>query len=60
MQHAISLDGEWKLYYHNTLDGRVADFRTLPNVAGRVPGNVELDLQRAGLLPADEFRGMAT
>lgn len=60
MQHTISLDGEWKLYYHNTLDGRVTDFRTLPNVAGRVPGNVELDLQRAGLLPADEFRGMAT
>ena len=57
MEKIITLDGAWELYYHDTTAGCVTDYRTLPHVTAEVPGNVELDLKRAGLLPADEFRG---
>ena len=60
MEKIFTLDGAWELYYHDTTAGCVTDYRTLPHVTAEVPGNVELDLKRAGLLPADEFRGMAT
>jgi beta-mannosidase len=56
----ISLDGEWRLAYRqegesighpDDLDGSDA-----PRVSAQVPGNVELDLVRAGVLP-DPFYG---
>lgn len=51
-----SLDGIWKLYFFPQgayAVGRPADLDGLqpPSVSAEVPGNVELDLQRAGLLP---------
>ena len=54
----LSLNGEWKLeYFPQPDDGAV---RTLPLAAGvpsvkaEVPGNCELDLVRAGVLPEPE------
>lgn len=55
----ISLNGKWKLYWQNP-QGKVSE--SLPNleklqsIEAQVPGNVEIDLQRAGLLP-DIFFG---
>lgn len=54
---------KWKLYYAPQGSVRVdsvTELRALgiPSVDARVPGNVELDLSRAGILPADLFRGM--
>ena len=55
--HALSLDGEWRLdYFPQPDDGAV---RSLPIPAGldvrsvpaSVPGNCELDLVNAGILP---------
>ncbi len=49
---SISLDGEWALYYFE--DGPGVETPEHPGAAclpAQVPGNVELDLQRAGLLP---------
>ncbi len=50
----ISLDGEWKLYY-GPLSDAPADPTELvnhdwPSVPARVPGNVEIDLERAGII----------
>jgi beta-mannosidase len=58
---SISLDGEWLLYHyeHGTLEIETpADLLAsgLVPIPARVPGNVELDLQRAGALP-DPFVG---
>jgi beta-mannosidase len=52
----FSLDGDWRLYSYPEGDPQVAHpndlaRRDLLPVSARVPGNVELDLQRAGLLP---------
>ena len=63
MKREISLDGQWKLSFYDTLDGKkhdVDDPETVVTVPAMVPGNVELDLSRAGLLPEDLFRGMVT
>ena len=60
MERSELLNGEWILYYNNCLSGETEDFRNLPHISARVPGNVELDLKNAGYLPEDEFRGMAT
>ncbi len=58
---ALSLDGEWRLdYFPQPDDGAV---RTLPIPAGidvrsvpaAVPGNCELDLVKAGILPPPEI-----
>lgn len=56
---SVSLDGKWKLdYFPQPLDGAV---RTLPlavaheTVTATVPGNCELDLVNAGLLPPMEI-----
>ena len=56
MTRTVSLDGEWKLWYfpQGSLEvGTPADLPRsgAPCVAARVPGNVELDLVRAGVLP---------
>ena len=63
MERFISLNGNWQLYYYDAVDGQHygADELTNGNVAcvpAKVPGNVELDLVRAGILPEDLFRGM--
>ena len=60
MEQIYSLDGTWTLYERDATagesDGAIpADARRIP---AQVPGNVELDLSRAGLLPADLLRGM--
>ena len=55
----ISLDGEWKLYYfpcEERLRG-IEGLSEKPSVSAVVPGNVELDLQRARELPEDLFFG---
>ncbi len=61
----ISLDGEWELFYAPQAERRIShpdelEAAGLSHVAARVPGNVELDLQRAGVIPdpfyADNIR----
>ncbi|MBO9606801.1 MAG: hypothetical protein J7639_12660 [Paenibacillaceae bacterium] len=53
---SFDLNGEWKLYYFPQGKYAVAHPETLKllelqPIAAAVPGNVELDLQRAGVLP---------
>ena len=44
----ISLNGEWKLRYH--LEGKnMPEAEKWPEITAQVPGNVELDLWRAGV-----------
>lgn len=50
----ISLNGKWKLYWRAQKEQSTAqlpDFNKLQNIDATVPGNVEIDLQRAGILP---------
>ncbi|UVI27736.1 glycoside hydrolase family 2 protein [Paenibacillus spongiae] len=56
MTRTIGLDGQWTLYYFPQGDHQISDPEhlktlSLQSVAGKVPGNVELDLVEAGLLP---------
>lgn len=56
----INLNGIWKLYpieYGNNIQFP-DDLANIPSIEGEVPGNVELDLIKAGLLPEDIFKGM--
>ena len=64
-QRTVSLDGAWRLHFFPQGEPQVAhpDDLAASGIApipARVPGNVELDLQRAGLLPepfyADNIR----
>jgi beta-mannosidase len=52
---AIDLNGEWQLSYRPQQEKYVKlqriDFNTMTTVPAHVPGNVELDLIRAGILP---------
>jgi len=57
---ALSLDGDWKLAYFPSADKIIQkpeDFEstTAPIMDARVPGNVELDLHRAGIIPEPFF-----
>jgi len=65
-----SLNGEWTLYYYPAGEvktealgealsalAKAGSPMDLPHVTAMVPGNVELDLSRAGVLPADLFFG---
>ncbi|MFN8465233.1 MAG: hypothetical protein U0X20_06760 [Caldilineaceae bacterium] len=61
----IALDGEWRLAYWREGERAIAnpgelDGAKVDTIAARVPGNVELDLQAAGVLPepfyADNIR----
>ena len=45
----ISLSGSWKLYYHPDGGERPARLEDWPSIEAQVPGNVELDLFRAGI-----------
>ncbi|MDF1515254.1 MAG: glycoside hydrolase family 2, partial [Anaerolineae bacterium] len=50
----ISLNGTWQLHYRPTaIQGGLASWQpgTFQTIAAEVPGNVECDLMRAGLLP---------
>ncbi len=56
MSERISLDGDWRLAFFPEAESPVNRPDDLVAHAGqaipaRVPGNVELDLQRAGILP---------
>ncbi len=56
----ISLNGKWKLYYYDSIDKSVRHPDELVGIACipcTVPGNVELDLSAAGILPEDLFKG---
>lgn len=51
----VDLGGEWRLSYRPQRSQWVelgdVDFSNMPTVSALVPGNVELDLMRAGILP---------
>lgn len=57
---AISLDGEWSLRYwrQKSAEGAVRDVASVPvdakSVRATIPGNCELDLVNAGLMPPPE------
>lgn len=58
----INLDGQWKLFYYdagnlsvNTPDD--LEKSGIATVDAKVPGNVELDLSEAGILPKDLYKG---
>ena len=57
-----SLNGEWKLYYFNQLEYNPESPSGLGKICEpigcTVPGNVELDLSRQGVLPEDLYYGM--
>lgn len=58
----MTLNGTWKLYYFpegSCSIERTEDLKNagVPSVPCTVPGNVELDLSAAGVLPADLFKG---
>jgi len=58
----IAIDGDWKLYYYQQKKYCIESPGQLeklgiPCVDAQVPGNVELDLSRAGVLPEDLFFG---
>ena len=63
MKRTVSLNGAWELFFR---DGTGKDRLGVRNREGArkipamVPGNVELDLSRAGILPGDLFKGMNT
>ena len=54
----ISLNGEWKLYYYEdgtkncTLPEELTDVQS---VTAKVPGNVEISLSEAGVIPKELF-----
>lgn len=60
MKDKINLNGEWKLYYYpqklnNIEHPEDLENQRLKGIAATVPGNVELDLSKAGELPEDLF-----
>ena len=59
MKREWSLDGQWTLYYGDAICHETFDEEKLECVPAQVPGNVELDLSRAGVLPEDLFKGMS-
>ncbi|MBQ8397144.1 MAG: glycoside hydrolase family 2 [Clostridia bacterium] len=58
----MQLNGTWKLYYHpaSAVINTPADLAVsgIVPIPATVPGNVELDLSAAGILPDDLFYGM--
>lgn len=58
----MNLNGKWKLYYyrHDDVEINSADellSQEIPSIPCTVPGNVELDLMAAGMLPEDIYKG---
>ena len=63
MKKTVSLNGVWDLFYQDGAKGERLSFlkrEGAGRIEAKVPGNVELDLSRAGILPEDLFRGMNT
>lgn len=65
MKKKISLNGKWDLYYYlndsEFIDSREdLENKDAEKIDAIVPGNVELDLARAGIIDSDLFKGMAT
>ena len=59
----VNLNGKWKLYYAPQGERKISAVGELKNsgipfLDATVPGNVELDLSKAGILPEDLFKGM--
>ena len=59
----MNLNGKWKLYYAPQGERKISAVAELENsgipfLDATVPGNVELDLSAAGILPEDLFKGM--
>ena len=59
----MTLNGTWKLYYYPSYEKNICSPEQLKKngvdcIPAKVPGNVELDLSAAGILPADLFKGM--
>ena len=57
---SISLNGTWNLYYYNQKEYNIKSpeqLENIPKINAEVPGNIELDLSEAGLLPEDLFMG---
>ena len=59
----MNLNSNWKLYYFidSSIEiNNVSELETkeIPCINATVPGNVELDLSAAGVLPEDLFKGM--
>ena len=55
------LNGRWMLYYYperSRVAEKPSELAGVPSIPAAVPGNVELDLAKAGLLPEDLYRGM--
>ncbi len=57
-----SLNGKWKLYFFREQTKNIASpiklyDQDIPVIEASVPGNVELDLSRAGYLPSDLYKG---
>lgn len=56
----VNLSGEWKLYFYNQLEKDIKNPSELSKercIGCTVPGNIELDLSAAGLLPKDLYFG---
>ena len=57
----IDLNGKWKLYYYETDEYEINHpsqlTNDISNIPCTVPGNVELDLSAAGILPEDLIKG---
>ena len=62
MKKTITLNGVWRLSYRDALAGKplTPGSHDAPTVEAMVPGNTDLDLARAGVLPADLMHGMNT
>jgi beta-mannosidase len=59
----MTLNGTWKLFYYPSCEKEISTPKELESanvdcIPAKVPGNVELDLSAAGILPADLFKGM--
>ena len=56
----INLNGKWKLYYYDSVEKSIcnpSELDGIDRVECIVPGNVELDLSAAGILPKDMYKG---
>ncbi len=63
MERKISLNGNWNLYFVDEINlpkNTIENYQKLKKITATVPGNVELDMSKAGLLDKDLFKGMAT
>lgn len=65
MKKAISLNGKWELFYYpseyvSAKTPEELNQNGINKIEATVPGNAELDLAAAGIIPSELFKGMAT